>query len=98
MFCVLTLLTIKLKGYTVQAVTPFHHKLSILFMSQKIHCFNSRITPNLRNVVYSTGVRYADQATWDEVFQKFKSETVPSEKRKLMYALTNSRNEDILSR
>ncbi|XP_020619456.1 endoplasmic reticulum aminopeptidase 1-like isoform X1 [Orbicella faveolata] len=56
------------------------------------------ITPNLRNIVYSTGVKYADEATWDEVFGKFESEAVPSEKRKLMYALTNSRNKEILSR
>ena len=87
-----------LKRYTLQAVTSFHHKLNNLFMSQKIICSNSRINPNLRNLVYSTGVKYADQATWDEVFQKFQSEPVPSEKRKLMYALTNSRNKDILNR
>ena len=60
--------------------------------------FYSRITPNLRNIVYSAGVKNADEATWDEVFQKFISESVPSEKRKLMYALTNSRNKEILSR
>ncbi|KAL9985907.1 hypothetical protein ACROYT_G008360 [Oculina patagonica] len=36
--------------------------------------------------------------TWMEVFKRFQSEAVPSEKRKLMYALTNSRNKGILTR
>ena len=60
--------------------------------------FNSRVTPNLRNIVYSIGVKDADDATWTKVFHRFESETVPSEKRKLMYALTNSRDEGILRR
>ena len=81
-------------------MSSFHHKLNNLLTSQKIYIYflNSRIAPNLRNVVYSTGLKYADQETWDEVFRKFKSEPVPSEKRKLMYALTNSRDKDILQR
>lgn len=57
-----------------------------------------RIRPNLRNVVYSVGVKYADEQTWTEVFRRFQAEKVATEKRKLMYALTSSRNPGILKR
>ncbi|KAL9985906.1 hypothetical protein ACROYT_G008359 [Oculina patagonica] len=59
---------------------------------------NEPITPNLRNIIYSIGVKDANEATWNKVFERFQSETVPSEKRKLMYALTNSRDQGILTR
>lgn len=54
------------------------------------------IRPNLRNVVYSLGVKYADIKTWQKVFERFRKEQVATEKRKLMYALTSSRNPQIL--
>ena len=60
--------------------------------------FHCRIIPNLRNVVYSTGVRNADESTWDKVFNKYVTEKVPSEKRTLMYVLAESLNERLLSR
>ncbi|XP_078360605.1 endoplasmic reticulum aminopeptidase 1-like [Oculina patagonica] len=56
------------------------------------------IAPNLRSTVYSIGIKDANDSTWMEVFKRFQSEAVPSEKRKLMYALTNSRNKGILTR
>ena len=64
-------------------------------------CFellNYRITPNLRSTVYSLGVKDADEATWNKVFDRYLKETVPSEKRKLMYAVTNIRNKKILQK
>lgn len=63
-----------------------------------MYFFNCRIPPNLCNVVLAAGVRNADEPTWNKVFKKFESETVPSMKRKLMYALTDTRNKELISR
>lgn len=56
------------------------------------------ISPNVRYAIYAIGLREANDSTWTKVFNKYQAETVPSEKRKLMYALTSSRHEDILKR
>lgn len=56
------------------------------------------ISPNVRYAIYAIGLREASDSTWTKVFNKYQAETVPSEKRKLMYALTSSRHEDILKR
>ncbi|XP_068711670.1 endoplasmic reticulum aminopeptidase 1-like isoform X2 [Montipora foliosa] len=74
------------------------------FKSQALALFNAwlkqnqSIAPNLRNAIYSIGIKDADDQTWNEVFHRYQTESVPSEKRKLMYALTCSRNQDILKR
>ena len=70
----------------------------IVKSSCRFELLNYRITPNLRSTVYSLGVKDADEATWNKVFDKYLKEPVPSEKRKLMYAVTNIRNKKILQK
>ena len=52
----------------------------------------------MRNTIYSVGVKDASEETWNRVFHKYQTEPVPSEKRKLMYALSNSNNLAVLKR
>ena len=58
----------------------------------------SRVAPNLRSLVYSTGIKDGTEEDWDFVFRKYMAEPVASEKKKLMVALTSSKNETILKR
>lgn len=56
------------------------------------------ISPNVRYAIYTIGLRVANDSVWTKVFYRYQTETVPSEKKKLMYALTTSQNEVILKR
>ena len=60
--------------------------------------FHYRISPNVRYAIYTIGLRVANDSVWTKVFYRYQTETVPSEKKKLMYALTTSQNEVILKR
>ena len=81
------------------ALTKFNGKIGSLVLHEvTTKTSHFRIAPNLRSTVYSIGIKDANESTWMKVFNRFQTETVPSEKRKLMYALTNSRNEGILKR
>lgn len=60
--------------------------------------FVLRIAPNLRSLVYATGIKKGKQEDWFFMFDKYMGEPVASEKKKLMYALTSSEDVNILRR
>ncbi|XP_062535538.1 aminopeptidase N [Armigeres subalbatus] len=59
---------------------------------------NNPVSPNLKNIVYCTAIKYGDQAEWDFAWERFQKTTIPSEKETLLSALGCSRETWILSR
>ena len=58
----------------------------------------SSLEPNLKNVVYMAGIANGDDDDWEFMWTKFQEATVPSEKRKLLYALAKSKDVLALNR
>ncbi|XP_058467773.1 aminopeptidase N [Malaya genurostris] len=59
---------------------------------------NNPISPNLKNIVYCTAIKYGDEAEWDFAWQRFQKTTISSEKETLLSALGCSRETWILTR
>jgi aminopeptidase N len=57
---------------------------------------NNPVHPDLRDVVYHTGIRYGDDSNWDFLWEKFLNESVESEKSKLIDALGSTKNSSLL--
>jgi len=57
-----------------------------------------RIPPNVRDIVYCTGVSLMDEDVWEFIWMKFHSSTAISEKKVLLEALTCSDNIFLLNR
>lgn len=60
--------------------------------------FLCSIPPNLRSVVYLAAIKYGESEDWDYLFEIYKSTQFPSEQRKIMFALTDTRNKTILKK
>ncbi|XP_055523948.1 aminopeptidase N [Wyeomyia smithii] len=59
---------------------------------------NNPISPNLKNIVYCTAIKYGDQAEWEFAWERFRKTTISSEKETLLSALGCSRETWILTR
>lgn len=59
---------------------------------------NTNIDPNLKSVVYVTGVKYGGDEEWDYVWHWFQQTQTPSEKSKLLQALSATNDGLKLSR
>jgi len=59
---------------------------------------SKRIAPNLRSSVYLAAIKYGGQEEWDYMHKQFKTTTYPSEERKLMFALADTRNKTQLAK
>lgn len=57
-----------------------------------------RIPPNIRDIVYCTGVSLMDEDVWEFIWMKFHSTNAVSEKKILLEALTCSDNTFLLNR
>lgn len=57
-----------------------------------------RIPPNIRDIVYCTGVSLMDEDVWEFIWMKFHSSNAVSEKKILLEALTCSDNIFLLNR
>lgn len=68
------------------------------WMHQPNPDINNPVSPNLKNIVYCTAIKYGDQAEWDYAWERFQKTTVPSEKETLLSALGCSRETWILTR
>ncbi|KAK4316254.1 hypothetical protein Pmani_012574 [Petrolisthes manimaculis] len=53
---------------------------------------NQSIPPNLRSVVYDTGVRYGSKDDWEHCWQVYNTSTVPSEKSLMLQAMAQTRD------
>lgn len=71
-------------------VQTIHIKVSIFLFS--------RISPNLRTIVYCTAIKYGDQIEWDFAWERYQRTTVSSEKEILLSAMGCSRETWILMR
>ena len=56
------------------------------------------IASNLLPLVYSIGVREGSVKEWDQVYDKYKSTNIASEKKILLSALTYTRNRQMIER
>lgn len=58
----------------------------------------SSISPNLKNMVYCTAVKYGNEMEWEFLYDRFLKATVSSEKETILSALGCSRETWILRR
>ncbi|XP_064169919.1 alanyl (membrane) aminopeptidase-like b [Anguilla rostrata] len=59
---------------------------------------NNTIHPNLRSTIYCNGIATAGEEEWEIVWQRYQDATIATEKDKLRYALSCSKDIWILSR
>ncbi|CAG9864092.1 unnamed protein product [Phyllotreta striolata] len=56
------------------------------------------ISPDLRGLVYSYGMKKANEDAWNKLLEMFKAETDASEKLKLVNGLASTENEELLKK
>ncbi|XP_063040617.1 glutamyl aminopeptidase [Engraulis encrasicolus] len=73
-------------------------------LANATHIFNQwmagdieRVGVNLRLLVYRYGMKKANEATWQKMFQKYRDTTLAQEKDKLLYGLASVENVTLLS-
>ncbi|XP_065130822.1 thyrotropin-releasing hormone-degrading ectoenzyme-like [Paramisgurnus dabryanus] len=74
------------------------HRQAVSLISDWISSNKNRIPPNVRDIVYCTGVSLMDEDVWEFIWMKFHSSTAVSEKKILLEALTCSDNIFLLNR
>uniref|UniRef100_A0A673A0F8 Aminopeptidase n=1 Tax=Sphaeramia orbicularis TaxID=375764 RepID=A0A673A0F8_9TELE len=74
------------------------HRQAVVYISDWISSNKNRIPPNIRDIVYCTGVSLMDEDVWEFIWMKFHSSTAVSEKKILLEALTCSDNTFLLNR
>ncbi|XP_073803298.1 thyrotropin-releasing hormone-degrading ectoenzyme isoform X2 [Danio rerio] len=74
------------------------HRQAVSLISDWISSNKNRIPPNVRDIVYCTGVSLMDEDVWEFIWMKFHSSTAVSEKKVLLEALTCSDNIFLLNR
>ncbi|XP_077090151.1 thyrotropin-releasing hormone-degrading ectoenzyme-like [Siphateles boraxobius] len=74
------------------------HRQAVSLISDWISSNKNRIPPNVRDIVYCTGVSLMDEDVWEFIWMKFHSSTAISEKKVLLEALTCSGNVFLLNR
>ncbi|KAG7454693.1 hypothetical protein MATL_G00262430 [Megalops atlanticus] len=74
------------------------HRQAVSLISDWISSNKNRIPPNVRDIVYCTGVSLMDEDVWEFIWMKFHSTSAISEKKVLLEALTCSDNTFLLNR
>ncbi|XP_066580023.1 thyrotropin-releasing hormone-degrading ectoenzyme [Amia ocellicauda] len=74
------------------------HRQAVSLISEWISSNKNRIPPNVRDIVYCTGVSLMDEDVWEFIWMKFHSSIAISEKKVLLEALTCSDNTFLLNR
>ncbi|XP_060935458.1 thyrotropin-releasing hormone-degrading ectoenzyme-like [Limanda limanda] len=74
------------------------HRQAVAYISDWISSNKNRIPPNIRDIVYCTGVSLMDEDVWEFIWMKFHSTSAISEKKILLEALTCSDNTFLLNR
>lgn len=74
------------------------HRQAVAYISDWISSNKNRIPPNIRDIVYCTGVSLMDEDVWEFIWMKFHSSGAVSEKKILLEALTCSDNTFLLNR
>jgi aminopeptidase N len=60
--------------------------------------FGSRISPNLKSLVYCTAIKYGSDIEWEFAWERFQKTSISSEKELLLSALGCSRETWLLTR
>jgi len=63
-----------------------------------VNCIYDSISPNLKNVVYVGGVKYGGDAEWQFIWSRYERTETPSDKSKLITALSASTDVLVLNR
>ncbi|XP_028255693.1 thyrotropin-releasing hormone-degrading ectoenzyme-like [Parambassis ranga] len=74
------------------------HRQAVAYISDWISSNKNRIPPNIRDIVYCTGVSLMDEDVWEFIWMKFHSSNAVSQKKILLEALTCSDNAFLLNR
>ncbi|XP_057710612.1 thyrotropin-releasing hormone-degrading ectoenzyme isoform X1 [Corythoichthys intestinalis] len=74
------------------------HRQAVAHISDWISSNKNGIPPNVRDVVYCTGVSLMDEDVWEFIWMKFHSSNAVSEKKILLEALTCSDDAFLLNR
>ncbi|KAL4660238.1 thyrotropin-releasing hormone-degrading ectoenzyme [Arapaima gigas] len=74
------------------------HRQAVTLISDWISSNKNRIPPNVRDIVYCTGVSLMDEDVWEFIWMKFHSTSAVSEKKVLLEALTCSDDTYLLNR
>nr|XP_033807660.1 thyrotropin-releasing hormone-degrading ectoenzyme [Geotrypetes seraphini] len=74
------------------------HQQAATMISDWISSNRNRIPPNVRDIVYCTGVSLLDEDVWEFIWMKFHASTAVSEKKILLEALTCSDERNLLNR
>ncbi|XP_062863307.1 thyrotropin-releasing hormone-degrading ectoenzyme-like [Trichomycterus rosablanca] len=74
------------------------HRQAMSLISEWISSNKNRIPPNVRDIVYCTGVSLMDEDVWEFIWMKFHSSPAVSEKKVLLEALTCSDDTFLLNR
>uniref|UniRef100_A0A3Q3DTN2 Aminopeptidase n=1 Tax=Hippocampus comes TaxID=109280 RepID=A0A3Q3DTN2_HIPCM len=74
------------------------HRQAVAYISDWISSNKNGIPPNIRDVVYCTGVSLMDEDVWEFIWMKFHSSNAVSEKKILLEALTCSDDAFLLNR
>ncbi|XP_061524305.1 thyrotropin-releasing hormone-degrading ectoenzyme-like isoform X2 [Phycodurus eques] len=74
------------------------HRQAVAYVSDWISSNKNRIPPNIRDVIYCTGVSLMDEDVWEFIWMKFHSSNAVSEKKILLEALTCSDDTFLLNR
>eukprot|EP00062_Callorhinchus_milii_P018000 gi/632971000/ref/XP_007901957.1/ PREDICTED: thyrotropin-releasing hormone-degrading ectoenzyme [Callorhinchus milii] len=76
---------------------PCHEK-AVSLLSEWMSTDYNRISPNVRDIVYCTGISLMDDNVWDFIWNKYQSSTAVSEKKILLEGLTCSKSTFLLNR
>ncbi|XP_032894075.1 thyrotropin-releasing hormone-degrading ectoenzyme [Amblyraja radiata] len=74
------------------------HNKATLLLSKWMETGQNRIPPNVRDIVYCTGISLMDDNVWEFIWSKYQSSTVVLERKILLESLACSKNPLLLSR
>ena len=79
-----------MRGNRAVSILPMSFSYSVFFFCS--------IASNLRSLVYSIGVREGGVKEWNQVYDKYKSTNIASEKAILLTSLTCTRNPQMIEK
>ena len=94
-------LTRKLRALLLKAAVIYGDEGTINIAKRRFEEWSAarvRVEPTLREVVYTTGIKYGSAKEWDGMWKKYKTSRIPSEQRILLTALSSTRSPWLLQR
>ena len=85
-------------GRRSREVIPSSRYLSVNGLNARYHCIFFSVPANLKQLVYHAGVMQGGEKEWNFAFEQFKSTSVLSDKRTLLYAMAGSQEPWLIER